>query len=226
MEKPAPASPAEVDGIPLGVVPAQRRGIEARRRLFEAALDEFNERGVEGSRVENVVAAAETSWGTFFRYFPRKEDVLLFASAEQFAQHAKPAYQRAIADSEGTARAAGHAFFAELTRPRTSPRILVAMIDETVRHPGRFAAILDDGELPLIGLLADLIAVGQERGEISAAHDPFESAVVMGAGVMFSTTRVLAAVAEKQQPISEIGAIARRSFDLIWTGLSAEPQEP
>ena len=87
-----PVDAAVIDGVGLGTVPLQKRSIEVRDRLFEESIREFSERGVTGSRVENIVAAAGTSWGTFFRYFPRKEDVLLFAAAEHFRSVVRPAY--------------------------------------------------------------------------------------------------------------------------------------
>ncbi|HMW44538.1 MAG TPA: TetR/AcrR family transcriptional regulator, partial [Solirubrobacterales bacterium] len=57
-----------VGGVGLGAIPKQQRGIEVRDRLYEAAVAEIDAKGIEESRVENIVAEAGTSWGTFFRY--------------------------------------------------------------------------------------------------------------------------------------------------------------
>src|SRR5580658_9822743 len=62
--------------------PRQRRAVATRRRLYEAAMAEYAEVGLDAARVEDIVAAAGVSWGTFFHYFPAKEDVLLDAAAE------------------------------------------------------------------------------------------------------------------------------------------------
>lgn len=53
-----PSDPAAAGGIGVGVVPKRRRGTEIRERLYCAALDEFDAHGVEGSRVERIVAEA------------------------------------------------------------------------------------------------------------------------------------------------------------------------
>lgn len=37
-----------------------------------------------GTKVEAVIADADVSWATFFRYFPRKEDVLVEGIARHF----------------------------------------------------------------------------------------------------------------------------------------------
>src|ERR1700733_7010523 len=65
-----------------GPTPRQRRAVATRRRLYEAAMAEYTRVGLEAARVEDIVAAAGVSWGTFFHYFPAKEDVLLDAAAE------------------------------------------------------------------------------------------------------------------------------------------------
>src|ERR1700721_1729036 len=62
--------------------PRQRRAVATRQRVYEAAMAEYGRVGLEGARVEDIVTAAGVSWGTFFHYFPTKEDVLLDAAAE------------------------------------------------------------------------------------------------------------------------------------------------
>jgi AcrR family transcriptional regulator len=46
------------------------------RRLLDAGLRVFAERGYHASRVDDVVRAARTSHGTFYLYFTNKEDLL------------------------------------------------------------------------------------------------------------------------------------------------------
>lgn len=61
--------------------PAQRRELRAQgrktmRRLADAGLRVFAERGYHESRVDDIVRAARTSHGTFYLYFANKEDLL------------------------------------------------------------------------------------------------------------------------------------------------------
>jgi AcrR family transcriptional regulator len=51
------------------------QGRERVRKLLEAALAEFEERGFHAVRVDDVVRRAESSHGTFYLYFSSKEDV-------------------------------------------------------------------------------------------------------------------------------------------------------
>jgi AcrR family transcriptional regulator len=63
-----------------GGAPAQERELGAHgrqtvRRLLEAGLAEFDERGYQGVRVDDVVRRAKTSHGTFYLYFANKDDL-------------------------------------------------------------------------------------------------------------------------------------------------------
>ena len=63
-----------------GGIPAQGRelGVQGRltiRRLLDSGLAEFDERGFQAVRVDDVVRRAKTSHGTFYLYFSNKDDL-------------------------------------------------------------------------------------------------------------------------------------------------------
>src|SRR6201998_3703731 len=63
-----------------GGAPAQDRELRAQgretvRRLLEAGMAEFENRGFHGVRVDDVVRRAGISHGTFYLYFSNKEDL-------------------------------------------------------------------------------------------------------------------------------------------------------
>jgi AcrR family transcriptional regulator len=63
-----------------GGTPAQerelgRQGRQTVRKLLEAGLAEFDERGFQAVRVDDVVRRAKTSHGTFYLYFASKDDL-------------------------------------------------------------------------------------------------------------------------------------------------------
>src|ERR1700689_2004937 len=63
-----------------GGIPAKGRELGAQgrltiRRLLEAGLAEFDERGFQAVRVDDVVRRAKTSHGTFYLYFANKDDL-------------------------------------------------------------------------------------------------------------------------------------------------------
>lgn len=69
--------------LPRRVAPVQsgkRISNKAQRKeaLYQAAITLFRERGFDETRVEEITQAAGVAKGTFFNYFPTKEDVLLY----------------------------------------------------------------------------------------------------------------------------------------------------
>jgi AcrR family transcriptional regulator len=63
-----------------GGLPAQERELGAQgrqtlRRLLDAGMAEFDEKGLQAVRVDDIVRRAKTSHGTFYLYFKNKEDL-------------------------------------------------------------------------------------------------------------------------------------------------------
>ena len=66
--------------MPRGGTPARARTLRAQgrqtlRRLLDAAIVVLGERGYHGARIDDIVAEAGTSHGTFYLYFSSKEDL-------------------------------------------------------------------------------------------------------------------------------------------------------
>ena len=56
--------------------PATARGEATRQRLLDAAEREFGERGFNRASVSSITKRAGVGQGTFYLYFPSKEDAL------------------------------------------------------------------------------------------------------------------------------------------------------
>jgi AcrR family transcriptional regulator len=75
-------------GLPASKRILRSQGRRTMRRLLDAAMIAFDQRGYHDTRVNDVVKIAKTSHGTFYLYFSNKEDVLraLFTEASNDAR--------------------------------------------------------------------------------------------------------------------------------------------
>jgi len=61
-----------------GISLRERKKIKTRILVQKQAMRLFRKQGYEATSVEQIAAAAEISPSTFFRYFPSKEDLILY----------------------------------------------------------------------------------------------------------------------------------------------------
>ena len=59
----------------------QMAAAETKKKLMEAGRRIIFEKGLTGTSVEEITAAAGVSKGTFYTYFTRKEDIITGATA-------------------------------------------------------------------------------------------------------------------------------------------------
>jgi AcrR family transcriptional regulator len=67
---------SEAVGAPASKRVLRSQGRRTMRKLLDAAMVAFDERGYHATRVNDVVEIAKTSHGTFYLYFSNKEDLL------------------------------------------------------------------------------------------------------------------------------------------------------
>src|SRR5579864_3778298 len=85
----------------------ERKKAKTRAAIQRHALRLFRERGYAATTVEQIAAAVEISPSTFFRYFPTKEDVVLYDDVDPLlfaAFEAQPADLSPIQAMRGASR--------------------------------------------------------------------------------------------------------------------------
>jgi AcrR family transcriptional regulator len=142
----------------------ERKKARLRQQIIETAVRLFRKRGYENTRVEDIVQILEISQPTFFRYFPSKDAVLREVGRRGFACQTEK-LESEIASKATTADRLRR-FYQELAqitegdRPLWQAVVLSGAMDP-VRAPDM--RVLEENT---IGLLRQILAQGQKRGEI------------------------------------------------------------
>ncbi len=152
-----------------------RRQAEIRERLIRCALRLFAERGFVATTIEDITNLADVGKGTFFNYFPSKEHI--FAGR---AQGQAEKIREFVARTRNSTESMNELFYrlaVSLSEgfeasPAIFHSILVAVSsNELVR------ALLSDGMSRACEALAELMSLGQQRGEVRDDRAPMELAV-------------------------------------------------
>jgi TetR/AcrR family transcriptional regulator, repressor for uid operon len=197
--------------------PTQARGFEKRDRIYEAAIARFEDQGVAATKVDDVIADADVSWATFFRYFPRKGDVLIEAAARHFRDHVRPSVEDSLADRRLKMSTVIRRLLVSLLQPADLPPALHgAALLEIFASPDRFAALVGDGPSPpATVLLEEVLAEGQKRGEIRRDLDPAVAALTVIAGSALIGAQAVAVGIDPSEPVAA-------SFEISWRGIAAD----
>jgi AcrR family transcriptional regulator len=110
--------------------PRTERGRKTRRRLIEAAAQEFGERGYHDAAITGITQRADAALGTFYTYFDTKEEVfralvrdMSHSVRSHVAEAVKGAPDRLAAERMGL-----EAFIAFVRRHRELYRIIASII--------------------------------------------------------------------------------------------------
>jgi AcrR family transcriptional regulator len=200
----------------LPAPPTQARGFEKRDRIYRAAIERFRVDGVMATKVEDVIADAGVSWATFFRYFPRKGDVLIEAMARHFRDHVRPSAEASLADRRLKMHTVTRRLLISLLRPADLPAALHgAALLEIFANPDRFAALVGDGPAPPVTvLLEEVVEEGQRRGEIRRDLDPAVAALTVIAGVSLIGAQAVSVGIDPSGPVEA-------SLEISWRGIAA-----
>jgi AcrR family transcriptional regulator len=193
----------------------ERRCSETRERLFRAALRLFAERGFQATTVADITEAADVGKGTFFNYFPTKEHVLA-----AFGELQRSKVELAVSAARQT-RAPMHEVLTQMVHalaqePGRSPALFRSLMEavassESVR--GRITQNLELGRQRL----EELIAIGQERGEVRKDRPAGEIAGILQqnffGAILFWSLRPATPLTERLDA----------TFELFWSGVAVGP---
>jgi AcrR family transcriptional regulator len=196
----------------------QRRREETIGKLFIAAMDLFARKGFTQTTVEEITRTADVGKGTFFNYFPSKEHILGYFVSQQ---HGTIQRHLLLAREQST----------------TSEELLTSLARDLIKVPGKspqmarslIAAFLGNKEVReyivremLVGrkMVAEIISLGQTRGEFREELAPLEMArvfqhVLLGAVLLWAV-----------DPVSSLKKQFGNTIRIFFSGLNASSKSP
>ena len=192
--------------------PATARGEATRQRLLDAAETEFGMHGFHAASIAGITQRAGVAQGTFYLYFPSKEDALreLVGHMGRELRHALATATAGARDRLAVERLGFEAFARFSLRHRNLYRIVMEsqFVDEAI-YRGYYEALA-------AGYAAGL-ARAIERGEVRPV-DP-EAAAWALMGVAHFVGLRYAIWLEREPPPEALDAV----FDLVRHGLEKRP---
>src|SRR5713226_8706122 len=196
----------------------QRRSAELRERIFRAALDLFAKKGFVETTVEDITNAADVGKGTFFNYFPSKDHILL-AFGEMQIGKLQAAVENARQSNEPMPVFLRSLRCSMTEEPARNPAIVRALLQAHLSSaPVREAMAKNHTRAQ--ALLAHLIQLGQDRGEIRRDLPAGQLAYVFRQTV-FGTLLLWSLFGDATLP-ERIDT----AFQVLWTGLAPRPEVP
>lgn len=160
----------------------ERRAAETRVRLFRTAMQLFAKHGFSNVTVEDITEAADVGKGTFFNYFESKEHVFGVMAEIQLGK-VREALVQAEADRESTFVTLRRLFSRVAEEPGHSADLTRALIS-SITASERVRIIMSDRMAEGRQMLARIVELGQERGEVAKSLEPSQVAMVCQQSVM------------------------------------------
>jgi MFS transporter, DHA2 family, multidrug resistance protein len=189
----------------------ERKKARTRATIQACALRLFREQGYDATTIEQIIAAADVSETTFFRYFPTKEDVVLQDDYDPLLVTAFQAQPSDVAPVAAVRAAFAAAFGGMTTEQHAEMRERVTLI---LTVPRLRAAMLDQISQAM-GILARAMAERAGRRPDDLAVRTVAGAIV-GAAVAVSTALM-------DDPDANLPALIDQAIAHLEPGLTLEP---
>ena len=195
----------------------ERRKLEVRQRILEAARSLFDEQGFDGSKVSEIAERADVAEKTFFNHFPTKQHVmraLAYLALDELLERIET-----VRKQRDTTRERILHFFEQVAEnAEQGDAMHREMLTETI-HALHDARDESQQVRRIHDAFAALVGDGLARGELTRAHDPETlTNVILGAFycLMFNWAHV------EHYPIRRQAAATAR---FLADALEAKPKE-
>ena len=187
----------------------ERKKAKTHQAIQEQAIRLFRSQGYDRTTVEQIADAADVSPSTFFRYFPTKEDVVLYDALDPLLMEAfrrQPPELTAL----GAMREAMHEIWGALTAEEMDEQIERGRLAYTV------PALRERYVMEMVRTVALMVDLVAER--LGRSRDDFEIQVATGA-VMGGVLAAMLPMYDGRPGVDAI-ELVDRAVDVLERGIS------
>jgi AcrR family transcriptional regulator len=162
--------------------PRTARGERTRRKILDAALNEFGERGFSDASIVGITGRAQVALGTFYTYFDSKEEV--FRAVVRDLSDLVRTRVAPMLEGEGDAIDRERRALAALLDLIASRKSVYRIIDEAeFVDPDGYVRHYTGASERIAGRLREAAAAGEVQAEESAFAEEVRAWAIMGANV-------------------------------------------
>ena len=144
---------------------------DKRRRIIDAAVDVFAEKGFFGARVSEIAERAGVADGTIYLYFKSKDEILISLFEEKMAE-ILDRFQKMLAEVEDPAEKIRRYIIDHLTLVAAQPKLMQVLTVE-LRQSARFMKEYSPQAFAkYLALLGSILEEGQKKGVFRRNFDP------------------------------------------------------
>jgi AcrR family transcriptional regulator len=194
----------------------ERHSAAVRQRLYDAAMHLVARQGFQETTVEEITQAADVGKGTFFNYFPSKEE-LFNAFGEIRLGKVRAALEAAQQGRESIATILRRLELTLAEDPGRSGELarsilLTLLSSETVRTHG--CERLKQAQ----AMYTQILTLGQKRGEVR------RDVAAADLARFFKESHFGALFLWALEPTGSLAAVIHRSFERFWASAAAPPR--
>lgn len=189
----------------------ERRRAEIRERIVRAALRLFSERGVHATTVEDITNEADVGKGTFFNYFPSKDDILPHLCQLKMGK-IREFVSRSLRSQDSMDQVLQELALILIEEFEESPALMQSILATFFSNPSARKQMAEDF-LRDREILAELMAARQERGELRSDLTPQELALQFQRA-LFGTTILWSFDQHNSLPDS-----VKQMSNVLWSGI-------
>ena len=195
----------------------ERKRLETRERIFRAAMELFGRHGFFATTVEDITEAADVGKGTFFNYFPSKEQ--LFSVLYELQLKRVSEARAAALSGKLSLRDLLRHFVRQITEEPGRNQLLARGLMATVVSSAAVREMHLETMRRGRQIMGEVLRLGQQRGEIRSDLAPDEMIRVLQQSLI--GTVLLWSLG----PSSNLQKRLDATFEIYWSGISLSAQK-